>query len=139
METEYPVTIEAGFIVSGAEASIYDLRLGNVVTLSLSGKTVTKVEQTSSSSVTTKSGTVESISTAYGYINMISSGATGLVNEQIFASKIGSTINAKIINGETGKEIAFKNLKKGDYVIATGSYNNGAFVAKTIVVTPAAE
>lgn len=136
-EQEYPMTIDAKFIVGGAEASIYDLRLGNVVTLSLSGATVTKVEQTSASSVTTKSGTVESTSTAYGYINMISTGTTGIVNEQIFASKTGSNITAKIINGETGKEIAFKNLNKGDYIIATGAYNNGAFVAKTIVVTPA--
>ena len=61
-----------------------------------------------------------------------------LVPEQIFASKLGSTISAKIIDGETGKEIAFKNLKKGDYIIATGAYSNGAFVAKTIVVTPVA-
>ena len=58
------------------------------------------------------------------------------VSEQVFASKAGSTIGAKIIDGETGKEINFKNLKKGDYIIATGAYNNGAFVAKTIVVTP---
>lgn len=139
VETDYPVSMDAKFIVGGAEASIYDLRLGNVVTLSLSGQTVTKVEQTSASSVTTKTGTVESISTAYGYINMISTGVTGLVNEQIFASKTGSNVTAKIINGETGKEIAFKNLEKGDYIIATGAYNNGAFVAKTIVVTPAAK
>ncbi len=138
-ETDYPVSLEATFMVGGKEASIYDLRLGNVVTLSLSGSTVTKVEQTSASSVTTKSGTVESTSTAYGYINMICTGAAGSVNEQIFASKIGQSISAKILNGETGKELAFKDLKKGDYIIATGAYNNGAFVAKTIVVTPAAE
>ena len=139
VEKEYPIAIDATFIVGGAEASIYDLRLGNVVTLTLSGSTATKVEQNSASSVTTKSGTVDSVSTAYGYINMIAAGTTGSVSEQIFVSKLGTTINAKIINGETGKELALKNIKKGDYIIATGAYNNGAFVAKTIVVTPMAE
>ena len=134
-ETEYAVALDAEYVVGGSAATIYDLRLGNVVTLTLSGSTVKKLEQTQSASTTTKSGSVESISTAYGYINMTSNDG---VNEQIFVSKMGSTFSAKIIDGETGKEIAFKNLKKGDYVIATGAYTNGAFVAKTIVVTPVA-
>jgi hypothetical protein len=136
VESEYAIAMDAEYIVAGAAASIYELRLGNVVTLTLSGSTAKKIEQTSSSSTTTKSGVVDSISTSYGYINMITNGA---VSEQIFASKVGSTIGAKIINGETGKEIAFKNIKKGDYIIATGAYSNGAFVAKTIVVTPVAQ
>lgn len=139
VEKEYPISMDASFVVGGAQASIYDLRLGNIVSLTLSGSTATKVEQTSATGVTTKSGTVEAVSTAYGYINIISTGVTGNVSEQIFASKVGSTINAKILNGETGKEIALKNIKSGDYIIATGSYNNGAFVAKTIIVTPEAE
>lgn len=136
VESEYAIAMDAEYIVAGSAASIYELRLGNVVTLTLSGSTATKIEQTSASSTTTKSGSVDSISTSYGYINMITNGA---VSEQIFASKTGSAIGAKIINGETGKEIAFKNIKKGDYIIATGAYSNGAFIAKTIVVTPAAE
>ncbi len=135
VETEYPIAMDAEYNVAGTKASVYELRLGNVVTLTLSGETVKKIEQTQASSTTTKSGSVESISTAYGYINMISNDG---VSEQIFASKLGTTISAKIIDGETGKEIAFKNLKKGDYIIATGAYSNGAFVAKTIVVTPVA-
>ena len=60
----------------------------------------------------------------------------GVVSEQVFVSKTDSTVNAKIINGETGKELALKNLKEGDNIVATGSYTNGAFVAKTVVVTP---
>ncbi len=136
VESQYAISMEAEYIVAGSKASIYDLRLGNMVTLTLSGSTATKIEQTAASSTTTKSGSVDSISTSYGYINIISNGAVG---EQIFASKVGSSIGAKIIDGETGKEIAFKNIKKGDYIIATGAYTNGAFVAKTIVVTPVAE
>ena len=136
VESQYAIAMEAEYIVAGSKATIYDLRLGNMVTLTLSGSTATKIEQTAASSTTTKSGTVESISTSYGYINIITNGA---VSEQVFASKVGSSIGAKIIDGETGKEIAFKNIKKGDYIIATGAYTNGAFVAKTIVVTPVAE
>jgi len=138
-EVTYPVAIDAEFIVAGEKATIYDIRLGNLVTLSLSGSTVTKLEQTAASGTTTKAGVIEAVSTAYGYITLLTTGASGSTSEQIFASKAGSSINAKILNGETGKEIMFKNLKAGDSVIATGSYSNGAFVAKTIVVTPAAE
>ena len=137
VETVYPVKMDAEFIVAGQAASLYDLRLGNIVTLTLSGSTVTKVEQTAASSTTTKSGIIEATSSAYGYITLLTTGVTGSVSEQIFASKSGSSINAKIIDGETGKEVLFKNLKAGDTIIATGSYSNGAFVAKTIIVTPA--
>ena len=139
VEKEYPITMDAEFFVGGAAQSIYELRLGNVVNLTLSGGTATKIEQTATSSTTTKTGTVENVSTSYGYVTMASVSSGGVVNEQIFVSKTGSTVTAKIINGVTGKEIALKNLKAGDYIIATGAYTNGAFVAKTIVVTPAAE
>ncbi len=137
-EQVYAVAMDATYKVAGSDATIYDLRLGNVVALTLSGTTATKIEQTSASSVTTKTGIIESTSASYGYINITGFDA-GAVSEQIFAAKTGSSISAKILNGETGKEISFKNLKKGDTIIATGAYSNGAFVAKTIVVTPAAE
>ena len=139
IEREYPITIDAEFVVGGNVASIYDLRLGNVVKLTLSGETATRIEQTSTSSVTTKTGVVENVSTSYGYITILSTNNTGSFSEQIFASKTGGSVTAKIINGETGKEIVLKNIKEGDHIIATGAYTNGAFVAKTIVVTPAAE
>ncbi len=136
VDKEYPITMDAEFVVGGATASIYELRLGNVVNLTLAGGTATRIEQTATSSVTTKSGSVENVSTSYGYITIVSAGVSGAVSEQIFVSKTGSSMNAKIINGETGKEISLKNIKSGDYIIATGAYTNGAFVAKTIVVTP---
>ncbi len=139
IETEYPISLDAQFIIGGSAASIYEMRLGNLVNLSLVGGTATKVEQTSASSVTTKSGVVENVSTSYGYVTILSTNAAGALSEQIFVSKTGTTVTAKILNGETGKEIALKNVKEGDHIIATGAYTNGAFVAKTIVVTPQAE
>lgn len=138
VEKEYPVSMDAAFVVGGTTASIYELRLGNLVNITLSGNTATKIEQTAASSVTTKYGVVENVSTSYGYVTIISATSAGAVDEQIFVSKTGSTVTAKILDGETGKEIALKNLKEGDYIIATGAYTNGAFVAKTIVVTPGA-
>ena len=138
VEKVYSVAMDATYKVAGSDATIYDLRLGNLVTLTLSGTTATKIEQTSASTATTKTGIVESTSSSYGYINIVSLDG-GAASEQIFAAKTGANISAKILNGETGKEILFKNLKKGDTIIATGAYSNGAFVAKTIVVTPAAE
>ena len=137
VEKEYPVSMSAEFIVGGTASEIYDLRLGTTVNLTLSGSTAVKVEQTATSTVITKVGTVESVSTAYGYINLQVITATGTVEEQIFPSKAGSTISAKIFNGETGKEMQLKNIEKGSIVNATGAYTNGAFVAKTIIVTPA--
>ena len=58
VESQYAIAMEAEYIVAGSKATIYDLRLGNMVTLTLSGSTATKIEQTAASSTTTKSGTV---------------------------------------------------------------------------------
>ncbi len=136
VEKEYHVAMDATFNVAGSNATIYDLRLGNVVELTLSGNTITKVEQSSESETTSKSGVVESVSTSYYYIELVTDGG---VTEKVFANKYGNNMGAKVIDGTTGKEMNFKNIKKGDHVIATGAYSNGSFVAVTFVVTPAAK
>ncbi len=136
IEREYAVAMDATYTIAGKEGSIYDLRLGNIVTVTLSGSTITKVEQATETTSSTKTGVVDSISSSYGYVQIISTGSTGSVTEQIFASKAGSSINVKVINGETGNSMNFKDIKKNDTIIAVGAYSNGAFVAKTIIVTP---
>ncbi len=133
-EKEYSIAMDATYMVAGESASIYDLRLGNVVKVTLSGDTITKVEQSSDSETTSKSGIVNEVSTSYYYVEITNN--NGVV-EKVFASKLGSTIGAKIINGATGREMNFKDIKKGDQIIATGAYTNGSFVAVTFVVTPA--
>ncbi len=136
VEREYAIAMDAKYTIAGKEGSIYDLRLGNVVSVTLSGSTITKIEQATESTSSTKTGIVESISSSYGYVQIISAGSTGSVTEQIFASKTGSSISVKVINGETGIQMNFKDIKKNDSIIAVGAYSNGAFVAKTIIVTP---
>ena len=136
IEREFPIAIDATYTVAGKEGSIYDLRLGNIVSVTLSGSTITKIEQATESTSSTKTGIVDSISSSYGYVQIISAGATGSVTEQIFASKTGSSLSVKVINGETGAQMNFKDIKKNDTIIAVGAYSNGAFVAKTIIVTP---
>ena len=133
VEKEYPISMEATYNVGGETATIYDLRLGNVVKLTLSGSTITKVEQSAESESTSKSGVVSEISTSYYYVEITTDNG---VEEKVFASKLGNGIGAKVIDGTTGKEMNFKNIKKGDHVIATGAYSNGSFVAVTFVVTP---
>ncbi len=134
VEKEYPIAMEATYNVGGKTATIYDLRLGNVVKLTLSGSTITKIEQSAESETTSKSGVVGEISTSYYYVEITTDSG---VTEKVFASKLGNGIGAKVIDGTTGKEMNFKNIKKGDHVIATGAYSNGSFVAVTFVVTPA--
>ena len=133
VEKEYHISMEATYNVGGKTATIYDLRLGNVVKLTLSGSTITKVEQSAESESTSKSGVVSEISTSYYYVEITTDSG---VEEKVFASKLGNGIGAKVIDGTTGKEMNFKNIKKGDHVIATGAYSNGSFVAVTFVVTP---
>ena len=47
------VPAETTYTVAGKEGSIYDLRLGNIVSVTLSGSTITKIEQATESTSST--------------------------------------------------------------------------------------
>lgn len=131
-EYNYDVTNDCDITINGEDATLYDFRVGDNVTLTLDSNAVTKIKatstQTTSGSIV---GVVESINSSYGFINVKVEGSS--VAQTVFC-KDSST---KFYNFETGASLKMSGIKIGDTVQVTGSVTNGAFTAKAVYVTPA--
>jgi len=109
-------------IVSAIGNTIYDLRLGDTVKLTIEGKTATKIETVvSAESSTNITGIVESVETSYGYIKLQDS--TTLI----------FTKGAKV-QDSSGSSMTLKGIKSGDSVTIFGTTASGAIEASLIVV-----
>ena len=131
-EQTYGVNKNAKITISGKTSTIYDLRMGDTVSVKISNGAITSVTATVSPSTYQKTGTITAINTSNSYITMNIDGKS----ERIYASKKSNgTVNATIIDNETGDSLKFSELSKGDIVTAIGSYNDDdQFVATTIVL-----
>lgn len=134
-ENIYSIAADATYTVGGSDSSIYDLRLGSSVEVTIESDSITSVTASAASSTYQKSGIIEDINTSYGFINLNVDGGI----EQIFVSKTGTSVSATIIDSSTGKSLTFAKLAKNQMITAVGSYVNGAFVATTIIVIPTDE
>lgn len=132
-EATYSVSRDAQFVLDGEEASIYDLRLGATVSLSIQGETVTKVTSTAPTTSSVITGVIDTYNSAYGFMNLNVTATDGSVSQtQVFLKKTG----IKVIDSTTGKEIGVTKLSKGMTVSVTGVMNTGAFEATTVIVLP---
>ncbi len=132
-EQTYSISREATFTVDGVIATIYDLRLGANVNLSVQGETVTKVTSTAPATSAVITGTIEVVNAAYGFMLISTTDANSeAVQTQVFLKNSSLTI----INSATGKSMLKTALKPGMSVSVTGVVNTGAFEATTVIVLP---
>ena len=129
----YSISREATFSVDGVSATIYDLRLGANVSLSVQGETVTKVTSTLPTTSAVITGVIDVVNAAYGFMLINTTDAEGeSVQTQVFLKNSSLTI----IDSATGKSIMKTALKQGMTVSVTGVVNTGAFEATTVIVLP---
>ncbi len=132
-EQTYSISRDATFTVDGITATIYDLRLGANVTLSVQGETVKKVTSTLPATSAVITGTIEVVNAAYGFMLIDTTDSAGeSVQTQVFLKNSSLTI----IDSATGKSILKTALKPGMTVSVTGVVNTGAFEATTVIVLP---
>lgn len=112
-------------------ATIYDLRLGFNVKISVESDAVTSITVTSVTPPTTLSGTVELINVSLGFMNIsvIDPVSGEARSQQVFVKK-----DISIIDSATASKHAFKDIKIGDIVMVTGKVNIGAFEASAIII-----
>ncbi len=102
--------------------TIYDLRLGDVVKMTIEGKTITAIDiVTSTASNTNFSGVVETVEASYGYIKLADS--TSLI----------FTKGAKV-QDNAGSSMTIKQIKAGDSITVFGTSTSGAVEATLIIV-----
>lgn len=132
-EQTYSISRDATFTVDGGSATIYDLRLGASVTLSVQGETVTKVVSTLPTTSSVITGTIEVVNAAYGFMLINTTDASGeAAQTQVFLKNSSLTI----LDSASGKSMLKTALKPGMSVSVTGVVNTGAFEATTVIVLP---
>lgn len=127
-ETLYPASSKISVTIDNQSSTIYNLSLGTAVEAVIKNGEITSVKASVASSGHQKNGIIEEVDT----------------KNEILVLNIGGSVegitvdtdSAAIINGATGKSVSFSRLRIGQLITAVGSYEDGEFVAKAIVVVP---
>lgn len=131
----YAVTSETELLVDGEAATIYDLKVGFYVEITVDSDAIQKIETKSVKQVNNIIGVVESVNETYGFLYINTTDATTGESKrvQLFTKKNGST---KIIDSkDNNSSRSLKNIRQGETVLVTGSeLLDGTFEASTIVI-----
>lgn len=130
----YNVSRDAVYNIDEKDSTIYDLRLGATVTLSIEGETAVKITSTAPSVSSVLTGTIETINTSYGFLLLNITDSGGDVSQvQVFLKKTGLKI---LDSTNNNKEVQQTALKQGMNVSVTGKMNTGAFEASAVIILP---
>lgn len=116
--------------VNDEVGTLYDLRLGDSVTVNIESDAVTRLTVQSVAQVETMTGTVEVVNVSYGFISLNVTDAAGNVTTQQIFVKDG----ASIIGTDGGTRKTLSDIEVGDTILVKGAMNMGAFEATSIVI-----
>ena len=132
-DKEYVVPNDATMMRDGETVDLHSFRVGDLVSIVLESEAIKKITTTSvvneDGSIV---GTVDTINTSFGFINVIPTGSTAAQTVFYHRNKIN-------VFNKQGKVETIDSLKKGDTVYVTGTLSNGAFTATVIIITAEAE
>ncbi|MFA7636837.1 MAG: S-layer homology domain-containing protein [Monoglobales bacterium] len=115
------ISRDAEIITAGGK-TIYDLRLGDEVELTVEGRTATKISVVTSASTSTNvTGVVENVESSYGYIK--------LANSTLLIFTKGAKIQ-----DSSGASMTLRQIKAGSSITAFGTATSGAMEASLIIV-----
>lgn len=126
----YAVVRDTEIYLDDEAATLYDLRLGDSVTVNIESGTVVKLNVRSVTQVETMTGTVEVVNVSYGFISMKVTDAAGNVTTQQVFVKDG----VSIIGADGGTRKSLSDLEAGDTILVKGAMNMGAFEATSVVI-----
>lgn len=127
---QFAVIRDTRITLDGKEATIYDLRLGYNVRVTIESETVTSIEVQSVSAPTSFTGTVELVNVSYGFINLKVVDPNGNTSiKQVFVRS-----SASIIDSVSATRRTLTDIKVGDTVMVTGAENMGVFEATTVII-----
>jgi len=127
----YTLMRDTTVTLDGESASIYDLRLGFRVTLSIDSGAVRSISVKSVSGTFAISGTVDKVNVSNDFIvvNVVDP-VTGAASQKYVFVKVTTTI----MSNYNGQKLQLKDIKPGHEVMVSGSENMGAFEASAIMV-----
>ncbi len=129
-DVTYDITSEVEIIINQKAATLYDLRVGDKISMLIESKAVKKITALAASSVAySKSGTVTATNKSYGFIKIRYTENDSSAEEIVYC-KDSST---RFINS-AGTTKTFADIKEGDVVSVRGTMTNGAFVASLVLI-----
>ncbi len=124
--TEYKVNKSVKVVVDSSEtATVYDLRPGTDINISLESQEIVRIEAASTVVKTQLTGIVKNINATYGLMVVVDDG----VEYDVYANG-----NTKIIDSVTGRNVVLKNVEKNRNVSVTASNASGVLEASVIVL-----
>ena len=130
-EEEFEVTKDCDITINNEEATLYDFRVGDSVTLTIESDAITAITATSTQITSGEIvGVVTAINASYGFITVQADDGT---SQTVFCKDLKTTFITS-----AGKDTKMSAIKEGDVVDARGTVSNGAFVATLVIVTPSA-
>ena len=123
---EYKVNKSVKVLIDSSEnATVYDLRPGTDIEVSLQSSEIVKIEAAGTVAKSSLTGIVKSVNATYGLM-VIEEGGT---EYNVFVNG-----NTKIIDSVTGRSVVIKNVEKGRTATVTGSNASGVLEASVIVL-----
>ncbi len=124
--TEYKINKSVSVLINSTEeGSVYDLRPGSDVNVTIESSEIISIKAAGSVEKSQITGTVVSINTTYGLMIVEEDG----VQYNVFCNN-----NTKIIDSITAKTVLLKNVEKGRLLTVTGSTASGVLEATAIVL-----
>lgn len=132
----YALNNQTEITVDGSTGTIYDLKLGYTVDVTLESDTVTKITTKVVQTTNTLMGTVDSVNGTYGFLYVYATDASGsgdMERIQVFTKKNNGT---KIIDNKNDNGTRdLKKILSGESVLITGvRQTDGTFEASTIII-----
>lgn len=127
----FDVTNDIAITVNGEEATLYDFRVGDKVTLTLESEAVTRISSTVSQATSgTITGTVLNVNASFKFIKVQVTDTNGSTYEETVYCNDSKTT---FITAQ-GSTKQFRDVKEGSVVACYGASTNGAFEATSIII-----
>ncbi len=129
---KYDIPASIKIKINGAEGSIYDFRLMDIVKISIESQAITSITATSvqSTAKNISFGTVTGVNASYGSIK-VSYIEDGVEKEETVMCKKNTSTK---IQTAAGKDATISSIKEGTVISVRGNVENGSFIASLIII-----
>ncbi len=125
-KTDYKINKSAKVVINSTEeASVYDLRPGTDINITIESSEITQIKAAATIEKSSLTGTIKTINLNYGLL---------IVEEDGVEYNVFCKTSTNIIDSKTGKTVSLKSVETGRSAIITGSNASGVLEATAIVL-----
>ena len=127
-DMNFIIPADVDITINGQEGTLYDFRVGDVVTITTESGAITKIVSSGTTASEGRiSGTVTSINTSYGFLRVLIDGSD-TAETVFFRSNNVTVVTSK------GVSQSVSDIEVGDVVDTRCTFSNGAYTARLIII-----